>query len=145
MKILSKKKLMKKAGIFGRMAPGKKGAANPLAKVYREIALLKKLDHPNVVKLVEVLDDPDEDNLYLVFELVQRGEILQVPTDKPLDEETARKNFRDVVMGVEYREYPIYIFCIQIVETKYGYLFFKFIFIYIFLISISQIRIYVIS
>lgn len=145
MKILSKKKLMKKAGIFGRMAPGKKGAANPLAKVYREIALLKKLDHPNVVKLVEVLDDPDEDNLYLVFELVQRGEILQVPTDKPLDEETARKNFRDVVMGVEYREYPIYIFFIQIVETKYGYLFFKFIFIYIFLISISQIRIYVIS
>lgn len=105
MKILSKKKLMKKAGIFGRMAPGKKGAANPLAKVYREIALLKKLDHPNVVKLVEVLDDPDEDNLYLVFELVQRGEILQVPTDKPLDEETARKNFRDVVMGVEYLHY----------------------------------------
>ncbi|XP_034181114.2 uncharacterized protein LOC117604773 isoform X1 [Osmia lignaria lignaria] len=104
MKILSKKKLMKKAGIFGRMAPGRKGAANPLAKVYREIALLKKLDHPNVVKLVEVLDDPDEDNLYLVFELVQRGEILQIPTDKPLDEETARKKFRDVVMGVEYRK-----------------------------------------
>ncbi|CAD1476207.1 unnamed protein product, partial [Heterotrigona itama] len=102
MKILSKKKLMKKAGVFGRMIPGKKGSANPLAKVYREIALLKKLDHPNVVKLVEVLDDPDEDNLYLVFELIQRGEILQVPTDKPLDEETARKNFRDIVMGVEY-------------------------------------------
>ncbi|XP_076231244.1 uncharacterized protein LOC143177266 [Calliopsis andreniformis] len=105
MKILSKKKLMKKAGIFGRMAPGRKGTVNPLAKVYREIALLKKLDHPNVVKLVEVLDDPDEDNLYLVFELVQKGEILQIPTDKPLDEETARKNFRDVVMGVEYLHY----------------------------------------
>ncbi|KAG7206120.1 hypothetical protein KM043_003514 [Ampulex compressa] len=105
MKILSKKKLMKKAGIFGRMAPGRRGAADPLAKVYREIALLKKLDHPNVVKLVEVLDDPDEDNLYLVFELVQRGEVLQIPTDKPLDEEIARKNFRDVVMGVEYLHY----------------------------------------
>ena len=25
--------------------------------------LMKKLDHPNVIKLVEVLDDPDEDNL----------------------------------------------------------------------------------
>ncbi|XP_011306417.1 cyclin-dependent kinase 11B [Fopius arisanus] len=107
MKILSKKKLMKKAGIFGRMAPGRKGASNPLAKVYREIALLKKLDHPNVVKLVEVLDDPDEDNLYLVFELVQKGEVLLLPTDKPLDEETARKNFRDVVMGVEYLHYQM--------------------------------------
>ncbi|XP_034938189.1 uncharacterized protein [Chelonus insularis] len=105
MKILSKKKLMKKAGIFGRMAPGRKGVSNPLAKVYREIALLKKLDHPNVVKLVEVLDDPEEDNLYLVFELVQKGEVLQLPTDKPLDEETARTNFRDVVLGVEYLHY----------------------------------------
>ncbi|KAI4492111.1 hypothetical protein M0802_010008 [Mischocyttarus mexicanus] len=105
MKILSKRKLMKKAGIFGRMAPGRKGSADPLAKVYREIALLKKLDHPNVVKLVEVLDDPDEDNLYLVFELVQKGEVLQIPTDKPLDEDTARKNFRDVVMGIEYLHY----------------------------------------
>lgn len=38
---------------------------NPLQRVYREIAILKKLDHPNIVKLVEVLDDPDEDKLYL--------------------------------------------------------------------------------
>ena len=37
----------------------------PLQKVYREIAILKKLDHPNVVRLIEVLDDPDEDNLYM--------------------------------------------------------------------------------
>lgn len=102
MKILSKKKLMKKAGIFGRIVPGKK--ADPLARVYKEIALLKKVDHPNVVKLIEVLDDPEEDHLYLVFEL-QKGEILQIPTDKPLDERTARRNFRDVIMGVEYCEY----------------------------------------
>ena len=73
MKILSKKKLQKKAGIFGRIAPTRKGAGgrlirkaeNPLDKVYREIAILKKLDHPNVVKLVEVVDDPEEDNLYM--------------------------------------------------------------------------------
>ena len=38
---------------------------NPLEQVYREIAILKKLDHPNVVRLVEVLDDPDEDHLYV--------------------------------------------------------------------------------
>ncbi len=40
-------------------------AEDPLQKVYREIAILKKLDHPNVVKLYEVLDDPEEDNLYM--------------------------------------------------------------------------------
>ncbi|CAH1393517.1 unnamed protein product [Nezara viridula] len=65
MKILSKKKLFRKAGVFGRQNPNRK-EINPLEKVHREIAVLKKLDHPNVVKLIEVLDDPIEDNLYLV-------------------------------------------------------------------------------
>ncbi|XP_052123201.1 calcium/calmodulin-dependent protein kinase kinase 2 [Frankliniella occidentalis] len=107
MKILSKKKLMKKAGIFGRIAPsrGKAAPANPLDRIYREIAILKKLDHPNVVKLVEVLDDPEEDHLYLVFELLERGEVLRVPTDTPLSEAQARQYFRDVVMGIEYLHY----------------------------------------
>lgn len=49
--------------VVGRQGP--KGASNPLDRVYREIAVLKKLDHPNVVKLIEVLDDPSEDHLYM--------------------------------------------------------------------------------
>lgn len=51
-----------------RKAPGgaeRKHSENPLQKVYREIAIMKKLDHPNVCKLVEVLDDPEDDNLYM--------------------------------------------------------------------------------
>ncbi|XP_050441184.1 calcium/calmodulin-dependent protein kinase kinase 2 isoform X6 [Adelges cooleyi] len=101
MKIMSKKKLMKKAGCFGRMNARRKGT-NPLDKVYREIALLKKLDHPNVVKLVEVLEDPDEDHLYLVFELLERGEVMQVPGDPPMAESKARSYFRDILVGLEY-------------------------------------------
>lgn len=50
-----------------------KPAANPLEKVYIEIAILKKLDHVNVVRLIEVLDDPEQDNLYMAFELVEHG------------------------------------------------------------------------
>lgn len=48
-----------------KSASGRPPETNPLDRVYREIAILKKLDHPNVVKLVEVLDDPVEDHLYL--------------------------------------------------------------------------------
>ena len=51
-----------------RVAPGgpeRKAPEGPLQKVHREIAIMKKLDHPNVVKLVEVLDDPEDDNLYM--------------------------------------------------------------------------------
>ena len=33
----------------------KKKVMTPLQRVYEEIAILKKLDHPNVVKLVEVI------------------------------------------------------------------------------------------
>lgn len=60
MKILSKKKLLRKAGIgFNRDHPkrGVKNVDTPLDRVYKEIAVLKKLDHPNVVKLVEVLGE----------------------------------------------------------------------------------------
>ncbi|XKL64379.1 hypothetical protein PGB90_004465 [Kerria lacca] len=104
MKILSKKKLLRKAGCFARLGPNRKGS-NPLDKVYREIAVLKKLDHPNVVKLIEVLDDPDEDYLYLVFELLKRGEVMQIPTVDPLSEDQAWHYFRDVVLGLEYLHY----------------------------------------
>lgn len=56
------------------------------------------------MKLIEVLDDPLEDSLYLVFELVQQGEVLTIPNDKPLSEERAWSVFRDAVQGLEYRK-----------------------------------------
>ncbi|CAH2093359.1 unnamed protein product [Euphydryas editha] len=105
MKILSKRKLMRRAGLFGRAPPRRPGPGpptDPLQRVYREIAVLKKLDHPNVVKLVEVLDDPAEDQLYLVFQLLEGGPVIDIPTDNPLSEETARKYFRDALLGIEY-------------------------------------------
>uniref|UniRef100_A0A3Q3EIH9 non-specific serine/threonine protein kinase n=1 Tax=Labrus bergylta TaxID=56723 RepID=A0A3Q3EIH9_9LABR len=71
----------------------------PLERVYQEIAILKKLDHVNIVKLVEVLDDPAEDNLHMGIP------VMEVPTDSPLSEEQARLYFRDVILGIEYLHY----------------------------------------
>lgn len=39
--------------------------ADSLYLVRGEIAIMKKLNHENVVKLVEVLDDPKGDGLYM--------------------------------------------------------------------------------
>lgn len=101
MKIISKKRVMRKAGL---RRPGEKGKNTGLENLQREIAILKKVDHPNVVSLFEVLDDPSEDNLYLVFELMDRGEVMAVP-GPPLSEQDARKYFIDVVLGIEYLHY----------------------------------------
>ncbi|XP_077776202.1 calcium/calmodulin-dependent protein kinase kinase 2 isoform X6 [Podarcis muralis] len=113
MKVLSKKKLMRQAGFPRRPPP--RGAKPPLEgfcqpkgpieQVYQEIAILKKLDHPNVVKLVEVLDDPSEDHLYMVFELVKKGPVMEVPNLRPLTEDQARFYFQDLIKGIEYLHY----------------------------------------
>ncbi|KAJ3244021.1 hypothetical protein HK104_008083 [Borealophlyctis nickersoniae] len=66
---------------------------------------MKKLSHENVVKLYEVLDDPDQDSLYMVFELCEKGAIMDIAMDKtttPLSEEQARNYFRQMVLGIEY-------------------------------------------
>ncbi|XP_022615484.1 calcium/calmodulin-dependent protein kinase kinase 1-like isoform X1 [Seriola dumerili] len=114
MKVVSKKKLMRQCGFFRRLTPQGSNsqqldpfpkAVLPLEKVYKEIAILKKLDHHNVVKLVEVLDDPDDDGLHMAFELVTKGPVMEVPTDDPFTEEQACFYFRDIVLGIEYLHY----------------------------------------
>ncbi len=41
---------------------------------------------------------------HAVFEFLEGGEVLDVPTETPLDEKSAWLAFRDVVLGLEYRE-----------------------------------------
>ncbi|KAM4565864.1 calcium/calmodulin-dependent protein kinase kinase 1b [Odontesthes bonariensis] len=113
MKVVSKKRLMRQFGFLRRLPPPGSNTQQdlitkpmlPLERAYREIAILKKLDHHNVVRLVEVLDDPNEDGLHMAFELMTKGAVMEVPTDEPLTEEQARFYFRDVVLGIEYLHY----------------------------------------
>jgi len=44
-------------------------------KVRREIAILKKCRHDNVVRLIEVIDDPASKKVYLVLEYIELGEV----------------------------------------------------------------------
>lgn len=41
----------------------------------REIAVMKVIHHPNVVDLVEVIDDPDSNKLYVIMEYMANGQV----------------------------------------------------------------------
>ena len=56
----------------------------------------------------QVLDDPADNYLYMVFEYVERRSLLELPTDNPLDEETAWKYFRDTLKGLEYCKFVVF-------------------------------------
>ncbi len=78
---------------------------NPLFLIQEEIAIMKKLDHDNLVSLIEVLDDPDEDSLYMVLEMCKKGVVMKVGMDEkadPYDDEICRCWFRDLILGIEY-------------------------------------------
>jgi len=46
--------------------------------VRREVAIMKKLEHKNVLKLYEVMDDPKVNKMYLVLEYCKRGDLMQM-------------------------------------------------------------------
>ena len=46
------------------------------SQIAKEIAVMKKLQHKNIVKLSEVINDKNDNNIYLVMEYLQKGAIL---------------------------------------------------------------------
>ena len=46
---------------------------NNLDKVYNEIEVWGKLNHPNIVKLYELIDSDEHDYMYVVIELADLG------------------------------------------------------------------------
>jgi [calcium/calmodulin-dependent protein kinase] kinase len=69
-----------------------------MTDVLREISLMKMLDHSNIVNLIEVIDDPNIDKLYMVLEYVD-GKIV---CGDGLGEDTSRKYLRDIISGLMY-------------------------------------------
>lgn len=91
-------------GTADKLAPQEN---NSLDLIKEEIAIMKKLHHTNLVALIEVLDDPEEDSLYMVLEMCKKGVVMKVGIDDradPYDEETCRCWFRDMILGIEYRK-----------------------------------------
>ena len=86
---------------------GKYGYAT--GKIAKEIAVLKRLEHENIVNVIDVLDDPDQDKLYIVMEYLPSGALLPdwkegESNEKltPLSEETVRVIYRDIALAMLY-------------------------------------------
>jgi [calcium/calmodulin-dependent protein kinase] kinase len=39
----------------------------------KEIAIMKKLNHPNIVRLHEVIDDQEQDLLFMILDYAEKG------------------------------------------------------------------------
>lgn len=69
----------------------------------REITILKRLKHPNIVQLLDVLYDEPAGCTSLIMEIVPNGELFDyVVAHGRVKEHTARKFFYQVASGIDY-------------------------------------------
>ncbi|XP_045024102.1 LOW QUALITY PROTEIN: MAP/microtubule affinity-regulating kinase 3-like [Daphnia magna] len=72
-----------------------------LQKLFREVRIMKILDHPNIVKLFQVIET--EKTLYLVMEYASGGEVFDyLVLHGRMKEKEARAKFRQIVSAVQY-------------------------------------------
>lgn len=64
-----------------------------------------------VVKLYEVIDEMETGFMYMVLEYALKGQVMTLQEGKtnPIDEDTSWKYFRDLISGIDYRNFLYYV------------------------------------
>lgn len=85
-----------------------------LDDVMKEVEIMRRFTHQNVMRLVEVLDDQENDKLYLIVDLCAKGPLLQwhsasraftctlAPT---VTDALLRQLLRGMLLGMDYRNF----------------------------------------
>ena len=81
LKIINKNNLLKKKK-FQKDENGKMVISTPLEGILREISILKKVNHPNLVKLYEIMHKEDRSKIYLVLEYCEHGDLMTFDEQK---------------------------------------------------------------
>jgi MAP/microtubule affinity-regulating kinase len=72
-----------------------------LQMVYREIATMKLLRHPHVIRLYEVIETPS--SIYMVMEYASGGEVLDfIVAHGKLQERDARRFFQQICVAIQF-------------------------------------------
>ncbi|XP_057666064.1 serine/threonine-protein kinase SIK2-like isoform X1 [Diorhabda carinulata] len=75
--------------------------ASNLQKVYREVDIMKRLDHPHIIKLYQVMET--KNMIYLVSEYASQGEIFDyIARYGRMTEDHSRNKFWQILSAVEY-------------------------------------------
>lgn len=70
--------------------------------IKREIGLMKRLKHPNIIELYEVIFDGKYDNVYLIIEYCPKGDFNKFQRHKPIQEIHVQKYMKQLMMGLKY-------------------------------------------
>uniref|UniRef100_A0AAA9SQ59 Checkpoint kinase 2 n=1 Tax=Bos taurus TaxID=9913 RepID=A0AAA9SQ59_BOVIN len=103
-KLAFERKTCKKVAIKiiskGKFAIGSEREADPALDVETEIEILKKLNHPCIIKIKDFFDAED---YYIVLELMEGGELFdRVVGHKRLKEATCKLYFYQMLLAVQY-------------------------------------------
>lgn len=71
-----------------------------MAQVKREIAIMRRLNHPNIVKLIEVL--ATKSKVYFVMEYARGGEFLSRTNKGRFSEELCRRYFQQLISAIGF-------------------------------------------
>lgn len=75
---------------------------------------MKKICHPNLIQLIEIIDDPEKGKLYFIMDYMNLGFLGSSQhmshinnSEKYLPDNYLLKYFRDCIQGIDYRKNSI--------------------------------------
>eukprot|EP00667_Euglena_gracilis_P000142 EG_transcript_142 len=92
--------------IYALKSANKRQLTKSVGSFRIEVEILQSLNHPNIIKVFEIIDDPNSQEVYFVIEFVEGGSVATVDSvgglDKRLAELEAKKLMAQCIAGLEY-------------------------------------------
>ncbi|CAL8080562.1 unnamed protein product [Calicophoron daubneyi] len=73
------------------------------SEIPKEVSILKQIEHPNIVKLVRAIEEPNEGLYGLVMEYLKKGALQNIPDSYVFTSEQVWTYFDDILEGLDYR------------------------------------------